>query len=48
MRPSIIFFDEIDALAPIRTDVNSEAYTSIVATLLAEMDGLYDRLAIFY
>lgn len=47
MRPSIIFFDEIDALAPTRKDVNSEAYTSIVATLLAELDGLCDRLATF-
>ncbi|CAH2009538.1 unnamed protein product [Acanthoscelides obtectus] len=39
-RPSIIFFDEIDGLAPIRSDKNDHIHSSLVATLLALMDGL--------
>ncbi|VEN62253.1 unnamed protein product, partial [Callosobruchus maculatus] len=39
-RPSIIFFDEIDGLAPCRSDKNDHIHTSLVATLLALMDGL--------
>jgi SpoVK/Ycf46/Vps4 family AAA+-type ATPase len=41
-QPSIIFFDEIDGLAPIRTD-QAIHHASVVATLLALMDGLEDR-----
>lgn len=43
MKPSIIFFDEIDALAPIRNTSDGQTHASVVATLLAEMDGLCDR-----
>ncbi|XP_068280879.1 ATPase family AAA domain-containing protein 2-like [Nyctibius grandis] len=43
MRPSIIFFDEIDGLAPARSSKQDQAYSSIVSTLLALMDGLGSR-----
>ncbi|KAM3965847.1 LOW QUALITY PROTEIN: ATPase family AAA domain-containing protein 2 [Aphomia sociella] len=43
MKPSIIFFDEIDALAPVRSVRQEQVHTSVVGTLLAEMDGLTDR-----
>jgi hypothetical protein len=43
MRPSIIFFDEIDGLAPVRTSRQEQNYSSIVSTLLALMDGLDAR-----
>lgn len=43
MRPSIIFFDEIDGLAPVRTSRSEQSYSSIVSTLLALMDGLDSR-----
>lgn len=43
MRPSIIFFDEIDGLAPVRTSRQDQNYSSIVSTLLALMDGLDSR-----
>ncbi|KYB27297.1 ATPase family AAA domain-containing protein 2 [Tribolium castaneum] len=39
-RPSIIFFDELDGLAPIRSVKNDHVHCSIVTTLLALMDGL--------
>ncbi|OLY78364.1 putative AAA domain-containing protein [Smittium mucronatum] len=42
-QPSIIFFDEIDGLAPIRNSKHDQSHTSIVTTLLALMDGLEDR-----
>lgn len=42
-QPSIIFFDEIDAIAPARSSKNEQTHLSVVATLLAEMDGLTDR-----
>lgn len=40
MRPSIIFFDEIDGLAPVRSTRQDQIHSSIVSTLLALMDGL--------
>eukprot|EP01147_Barroeca_monosierra_P006424 gene6424-9317_t len=43
MRPSIIFFDEIDGLAPTRANKQDHHYNSIVSTLLALMDGLDKR-----
>ncbi len=43
MRPSIIFFDEIDGLAPVRSSRQDQNYSSIVSTLLALMDGLDAR-----
>ncbi|XP_007435947.1 ATPase family AAA domain-containing protein 2 isoform X2 [Python bivittatus] len=43
MRPSIIFFDEIDGLAPVRSSRQDQIHSSIVSTLLALMDGLDNR-----
>ncbi|NWT68388.1 ATAD2 protein, partial [Prunella himalayana] len=43
MRPSIIFFDEIDALAPVRSNKQDQIHSSVVGTLLALMDGLTSR-----
>jgi SpoVK/Ycf46/Vps4 family AAA+-type ATPase len=39
-QPSIIFFDEIDGLAPVRSSKQDQIHSSIVSTLLALMDGL--------
>ncbi|CDI98023.1 ATPase family AAA domain containing protein 2B [Echinococcus multilocularis] len=44
LRPSIIFFDELDGLAPVRSSRQDQVHSSIVSTLLALMDGL-DRRA---
>jgi transitional endoplasmic reticulum ATPase len=41
--PSIIFFDEIDALAPIRGRSTTNVTDSVVAALLTEMDGVTSR-----
>ena len=41
--PSIIFIDEIDAIAPKREDVRGDVEKRVVAQLLALMDGLNDR-----
>ncbi len=41
--PSIIFIDEIDAIAPKREEVSGEVERRIVAQLLASMDGLEGR-----
>ena len=41
--PSIIFFDEIDAIAPKREEVTGEVERRVVAQLLALMDGLKKR-----
>uniref|UniRef100_A0A8C1QZ82 ATPase family AAA domain-containing protein 2 n=2 Tax=Cyprinus carpio TaxID=7962 RepID=A0A8C1QZ82_CYPCA len=43
MRPSIIFFDEIDGIAPVRSSRQDQIHSSIVSTLLALMDGLDSR-----
>ena len=43
MRPSIIFFDEIDGIAPVRSTRQDQIHSSIVSTLLALMDGLDAR-----
>ena len=42
-QPSIIFFDEIDGLAPVRSTKQDQIHSSIVSTLLALMDGLDSR-----
>lgn len=42
-QPSIIFFDEIDGLAPCRTKRQDQTHSSVVSTLLALMDGLKSR-----
>ncbi|MEE9525139.1 MAG: CDC48 family AAA ATPase [Candidatus Woesearchaeota archaeon] len=41
--PSIIFIDEIDAIAPKREEVKGEVERRVVAQLLAIMDGLKSR-----
>ena len=42
-QPSIIFFDEIDGLTPVRSSKQDQIHSSIVSTLLALMDGLDKR-----
>ncbi|PVU92188.1 hypothetical protein BB561_003972 [Smittium simulii] len=42
-QPSIVFFDEIDGLAPTRNSRHDQSHISIVTTLLTLMDGLEDR-----
>ncbi len=42
-QPSIIFFDEIDGLAPSRNGKQDQIHNSIVSTMLALMDGLDSR-----
>ncbi|EMR08926.1 hypothetical protein PNEG_02707 [Pneumocystis murina B123] len=42
-QPSIIFFDEIDGLAPVRSSKQEQIHASIVSTLLALMDGMDSR-----
>lgn len=41
--PSIIFIDEIDAIAPKREEVTGEVERRVVAQILAIMDGLRER-----
>ncbi len=41
--PSIIFFDEIDAIAPKREDVSGEVERRVVSQILTLMDGLKSR-----
>lgn len=41
--PSIIFFDEFDALAPVRGRSSSTVSDQVVAALLTEIDGVADR-----
>jgi len=41
--PSIIFFDEFDALAPVRGNSSSSVSDQVVAALLTEIDGVADR-----
>ncbi|XP_063934768.1 ATPase family AAA domain-containing protein 2-like [Zophobas morio] len=43
LRPSVVFFDELDGLAPVRSSKQDQIHSSIVSTLLALMDGLEDR-----
>ena len=45
--PSIIFFDELDALAPVRGNSTSSVTDSVVAALLTEIDGISDRGDVF-
>lgn len=42
-QPAIIFFDEIDGLAPLRSSKQDQIHNSVVSTLLAHMDGLSSR-----
>jgi transitional endoplasmic reticulum ATPase len=45
--PAILFFDEIDALAPVRGNSNNSVTDSVVAALLTELDGVSDRGDVF-
>ncbi|KAJ7255175.1 P-loop containing nucleoside triphosphate hydrolase protein [Mycena rebaudengoi] len=45
--PCVIFFDELDALVPRRDDALSESSARVVNTLLAELDGLDARRAVY-
>uniref|UniRef100_W5NJ29 Nuclear VCP like n=1 Tax=Lepisosteus oculatus TaxID=7918 RepID=W5NJ29_LEPOC len=45
--PCVIFFDEIDALCPRRSDHESGASVRVVNQLLTEMDGLEARKQVF-
>ncbi|KAH1007762.1 hypothetical protein HUJ04_004957 [Dendroctonus ponderosae] len=42
-KPAIIFFDELDGLAPVRDKQTDQVHSSVVATLLALMDGLDNK-----
>jgi len=41
--PAILFFDEVDALAPVRGRSSTTVNDSVVAALLTELDGVSDR-----
>ncbi|XP_007426351.1 nuclear valosin-containing protein-like isoform X1 [Python bivittatus] len=45
--PCVIFFDEVDALCPRRSDRESGASVRVVNQLLTEMDGLESRRHVF-
>ena len=45
--PCVIFFDELDALVPKRSQDNNNAGERVVNQLLTEMDGMEDRKGIF-
>lgn len=45
--PCVIFFDEIDALCPRRSDHESGASVRVVNQLLTEMDGMENRQQVF-
>ena len=45
--PAIIFFDEIDALAPVRGSSTNSVTDSVVAALLTELDGVSGRGDVF-
>lgn len=45
--PSILFFDELDALAPVRGNSTNSVTDSVVAALLTEIDGIADRGNVF-
>ncbi len=45
--PCILFFDEMDALVPMRDDSLSDASSRVVNALLTELDGVGDRSGIY-
>ena len=47
VQPSIIFFDELDALAPVRGSSTNSVTDSVVAALLTELDGISSRGTVF-
>ena len=46
-KPCVIFFDEIDALAPRRQEDSQSGATRVVNQLLTELDGLEERKSVF-
>lgn len=46
-RPSIIFFDEFDALAPLRGEDNTGVMDRVVNQILTELDGVQRRDGVF-
>lgn len=44
--PSIIFFDELDAIAPARSGLDSHVIESVVNQILTEFDGLEDMTGV--
>jgi ribosome biogenesis ATPase len=47
-KPCVIFFDELDALCPSRSnDAESQSASRLVNTLLTEMDGMQSRSQVF-
>ncbi|KAJ3127552.1 hypothetical protein HK098_006230 [Nowakowskiella sp. JEL0407] len=47
-KPCIVFFDELDALAPTRSnDSESQSASRLVNTLLTELDGMQSRQQVF-
>lgn len=45
--PSLLFFDELDALAPVRGSSTNSVTDSVVAALLTELDGIGGRGQVF-
>ncbi|PNG85282.1 Peroxisomal ATPase pex1, partial [Tetrabaena socialis] len=45
--PCVLFFDELDALAPRRGTDNNQAAERVVNQLLTEMDGVDSRQGIY-
>ena len=45
--PCVIFFDELDALTPLRDDSASESSNRVVNTFLTELDGCSQRTGIY-
>ncbi|KNE55630.1 hypothetical protein AMAG_01517 [Allomyces macrogynus ATCC 38327] len=45
--PCVIFFDEIDAIAPRRDDAKSEVAARVVNTFLTELDGMESRRNVY-
>lgn len=45
--PSLLFFDELDALAPVRGSSTNNVTDSVVAALLTELDGIGGRGEVF-
>lgn len=45
--PCVIFFDELDALCPKRSEGDSTATSRVVNQMLTEMDGVEGRKGVF-
>merc|ERR1712232_1553410 len=45
--PCVIFFDELDALAPKRSAENSSSAERVVNQMLTEMDGVHQRSQVY-